>query len=82
MTSLTEPELTTPDRGLKKDALGTADIAFMLVSAAAPLTIVVGIAPHEDPAPWAAAGATWVLAGFGMQPRADAVRDAIGAGPG
>ena len=45
MTSLIDRELATPDRGLKKDALGTADIAFMLVSAAAPLTIVVGIAP-------------------------------------
>ena len=44
--------------------------------------LVVEIAPGADPAPWSAAGATWVLTQFGMQPRADAVREAIAAGPG
>ena len=39
------PAQVAGDRGLKKNALGTRDIVFMLVSAAAPLTIVVGIAP-------------------------------------
>lgn len=34
----------TPE-GLKKDVLGTASIAFIVVSAAAPLTIIAGIAP-------------------------------------
>jgi amino acid transporter len=34
-----------PRTELKKNAIGTRDIVFMLVSAAAPLTIVVGIAP-------------------------------------
>src|SRR6476620_11307102 len=34
-----------PGAELKKNAIGTRDIVFMLVSAAAPLTIVVGIAP-------------------------------------
>lgn len=39
---------TTPTRvpdGLKRDALRARDITFLLVSAAAPLTIVVGVAP-------------------------------------
>ena len=39
------PTNSTPAAGLKKNAIGTRDIVFMLVSAAAPLTIVVGIAP-------------------------------------
>jgi alkanesulfonate monooxygenase SsuD/methylene tetrahydromethanopterin reductase-like flavin-dependent oxidoreductase (luciferase family) len=43
--------------------------------------LVVEIAPGEDPAPWAAAGATWVLTGFGRQPRAAHVREVIEAGP-
>ena len=47
----------------------------------APFDIVAEIAPGEDPAPWRDAGATWVFTGFGRQPRADEVRDAIAAGP-
>ena len=43
--------------------------------------LIVEIAPAEDPAPWAAAGATWVLTGFGRQPRAAHVRQVIEAGP-
>jgi alkanesulfonate monooxygenase SsuD/methylene tetrahydromethanopterin reductase-like flavin-dependent oxidoreductase (luciferase family) len=43
--------------------------------------LVVEIAPGEDAEPWRAAGATWVLTGFGKQPRADAVREVIAAGP-
>ncbi|MCW2986906.1 MAG: class flavin-dependent oxidoreductase [Conexibacter sp.] len=34
-----------------------------------------------DPAPWAAAGATWSLIGFNAQPRLAEVRAAIAAGP-
>ena len=34
-----------------------------------------------DPAPWAAAGATWCLTGFGKEPTAAAVRAQIDAGP-
>ncbi|WP_367646033.1 APC family permease [Paenarthrobacter ureafaciens] len=41
----TVPPTPSLERGLKKNAIGTRDIVFMLVSAAAPLTIVVGIAP-------------------------------------
>jgi alkanesulfonate monooxygenase SsuD/methylene tetrahydromethanopterin reductase-like flavin-dependent oxidoreductase (luciferase family) len=47
----------------------------------APFDVVVTTAPAEDPGPWAAAGATWVLTGFGRQPREADVRAAIAAGP-
>jgi len=46
-----------------------------------PFDIVVEIRPGQDPAPWAAAGATWVLDAFGSQPREAEVRAAIDAGP-
>ncbi len=49
---------------------------------AGPFDLVVEIDPGEDPQPWAQAGATWVLTGFGRQPRLDDVRAAISAGPG
>jgi alkanesulfonate monooxygenase SsuD/methylene tetrahydromethanopterin reductase-like flavin-dependent oxidoreductase (luciferase family) len=49
---------------------------------AAGFDLVVEIPPGEDPRPWARAGATWVLTGFGPQPRADEVRAAIDAGVG
>jgi amino acid transporter len=42
---LAPPAPVNVDGSLKKNALGTRDIVFMLVSAAAPLTIVVGLAP-------------------------------------
>lgn len=43
--AMVPPAGADPRTELKKDAIGTRDIVFMLVSAAAPLTIVVGIAP-------------------------------------
>ena len=46
-----------------------------------PFDIVAEIEPGGDPGPWAAAGATWVLTGFGMQPSLGRVREAIQAGP-
>ena len=50
---------------------------------AGPFDLVAEIEePGADPGPWAEAGATWVLTAFGLQPRADAVREAIEAGPG
>jgi alkanesulfonate monooxygenase SsuD/methylene tetrahydromethanopterin reductase-like flavin-dependent oxidoreductase (luciferase family) len=39
--------------------------------------IVVDFPPGTDPEPWAAAGASWCLTGFGSAPTADAVRAAI-----
>jgi alkanesulfonate monooxygenase SsuD/methylene tetrahydromethanopterin reductase-like flavin-dependent oxidoreductase (luciferase family) len=41
--------------------------------------VVVTNPPGADCAPWEAAGATWCLTGFGMEPTADAVRAAIDA---
>jgi alkanesulfonate monooxygenase SsuD/methylene tetrahydromethanopterin reductase-like flavin-dependent oxidoreductase (luciferase family) len=46
-----------------------------------PFDIVAEIEPGDDPTPWQQAGATWVLTGFGRQPRLAAVREAIAAGP-
>ena len=43
--------------------------------------LVVEDAPGTDWAPWAAAGATWCLTGFGPQPAEADVRAAIAAGP-
>jgi alkanesulfonate monooxygenase SsuD/methylene tetrahydromethanopterin reductase-like flavin-dependent oxidoreductase (luciferase family) len=40
---------------------------------------VVTMPPGEDPEPWAAAGATWCLTGFGTQPDPAVVRAAIEA---
>jgi alkanesulfonate monooxygenase SsuD/methylene tetrahydromethanopterin reductase-like flavin-dependent oxidoreductase (luciferase family) len=46
-----------------------------------PFDIVAEIEPGDDPGPWQRAGATWVLTGFGRQPRLAEVRDAVAAGP-
>jgi hypothetical protein len=43
--------------------------------------LVVSNAPGTDPAPWAAAGATWCLTGFGKHPALAEVRAAIDDGP-
>jgi hypothetical protein len=43
--------------------------------------LVVELAPGAEAEPWAQAGATWVLTGFGSQPVAGEVRAAIDAGP-
>jgi alkanesulfonate monooxygenase SsuD/methylene tetrahydromethanopterin reductase-like flavin-dependent oxidoreductase (luciferase family) len=47
-----------------------------------PFDLVVEIDPGDEVEPWREAGATWVLTGFGRQPRAHDVQDAIDAGPG
>ena len=39
--------------------------------------LVATNAPGTDPTPWASAGATWCLVGFGPQPSRDAVEEAI-----
>jgi hypothetical protein len=41
--------------------------------------LVVTNPAGTDPAPWSEAGATWCLTGFGPQPTAAEVRDAIDA---
>lgn len=64
------------------DALAelTAEIASQRPPERGPFDFVVEIEPGEDPQPWHEAGATWVLTGFGRQPRVDDVRAAIAAG--
>ena len=46
-----------------------------------PFDMVAEIEPGDDPGPWERAGATWVLTGFGRQPRLDEVREVVAAGP-
>jgi alkanesulfonate monooxygenase SsuD/methylene tetrahydromethanopterin reductase-like flavin-dependent oxidoreductase (luciferase family) len=45
-----------------------------------PFDFVVDYPAGSDPAPWAAAGATWCLTGFGIQPTRAEVEEAIDAG--
>jgi alkanesulfonate monooxygenase SsuD/methylene tetrahydromethanopterin reductase-like flavin-dependent oxidoreductase (luciferase family) len=47
-----------------------------------PFDLVAEIQPGGAAEPWEAAGATWVLTDFELQPRLDEVREAIEAGPG
>jgi len=47
-----------------------------------PFDLVTEIQPGAAAEPWEAAGATWVLTDFELQPRLDDVREAIEAGPG
>jgi alkanesulfonate monooxygenase SsuD/methylene tetrahydromethanopterin reductase-like flavin-dependent oxidoreductase (luciferase family) len=44
---------------------------------AGPFDLVVDHPPHTDPAPWAAAGATWCLVDFGFQPTRAEVEQVI-----
>ena len=44
-TAATVEAAAPPSEGLRKNALGTWGIVFMVISAAAPLTIVAGVAP-------------------------------------
>src|SRR5207253_5842234 len=46
-----------------------------------PFDVVVTHPPGNDPQPWADAGASWCLTGFGNQPTEAAVTAAIDAGP-
>jgi alkanesulfonate monooxygenase SsuD/methylene tetrahydromethanopterin reductase-like flavin-dependent oxidoreductase (luciferase family) len=59
-----------------------AEIERQRPTAAGPFDLVVEIDPDGDAAPWAQAGATWVLTGFGRTPRVQDVQAAIDAGPG
>jgi alkanesulfonate monooxygenase SsuD/methylene tetrahydromethanopterin reductase-like flavin-dependent oxidoreductase (luciferase family) len=46
-----------------------------------PFDVVIEVSPGDDVAPWERAGASWVLTGFGAEPREAEVRAAIDAGP-
>jgi alkanesulfonate monooxygenase SsuD/methylene tetrahydromethanopterin reductase-like flavin-dependent oxidoreductase (luciferase family) len=43
--------------------------------------LVVELPPRSDPGPWEAAGATWVLTSFGLEPKEREVRATVEAGP-
>ncbi|MFD7257093.1 APC family permease [Streptomyces sp. NPDC059874] len=58
-----EPESTTPPE-LRRAALGTADISFFVVSAAAPLTVMAGVAPVAILLGGIGAPAGYLLAGI------------------
>lgn len=64
------------------DALGelAEDLAELREDSDGPFDLVVEIAPGADPAPWEAAGATWVLTSFDQTPVEEEVRAAIEAG--
>lgn len=57
------------------------EIAAMRAGDEHPFALVVEVSPGEDVGVWERAGATWVLTGFGRQPREAEVRAAIEAGP-
>lgn len=58
-----------------------AEIAQKRAPDQGPFDLVVEIDPGGEITPWAKAGATWVLTGFGPQPRQAEVLEAIGNGP-
>ena len=57
------------------------EIGELRPEASGPFDLVAEISAGDDPRPWEEAGATWVLVGFGRQPREAEVREAIAAGP-
>jgi alkanesulfonate monooxygenase SsuD/methylene tetrahydromethanopterin reductase-like flavin-dependent oxidoreductase (luciferase family) len=61
-------ELVAEVHGLRGEVAGAFDF-------------VVEVAPGEPVAPWQQAGATWVLCGFGSEPREAEVRATIERGP-
>lgn len=73
-------ELPGPD-ALAELAGEVADARTAAGRAGEPFDLVVEIEPGADATPWIEAGATWVLTGFGRQPREAGVRKAIEAGP-
>ena len=58
-----------------------AEVSGLRGPDAGPFDVVVANPPGTDPAPWAAAGATWCLTGFDSTPSEAGVRAAIDAGP-
>ncbi|WP_338695890.1 APC family permease [Streptomyces sp. Q6] len=64
--SVTSPKTTAPSAapGLRTGSLGTADISFFVVSAAAPLTVMAGVAPIAIALGGIGAPAGYLLAGL------------------
>ena len=65
------------------DALGelASELEDLRDDPEAPFDLVSEIDVGDDPAPWGAAGATWVLTSFDQSPLERAVREAIESGP-
>jgi alkanesulfonate monooxygenase SsuD/methylene tetrahydromethanopterin reductase-like flavin-dependent oxidoreductase (luciferase family) len=66
------------------DALAelAAEVRVPRTDPAREFDLVVDVPAGAEPGPWAAAGATWVLTGFGREPREQEVRETIQAGLG
>ncbi|MDQ0827617.1 amino acid transporter [Arthrobacter sp. B2I5] len=60
----TRPKTPSADGALKRNALGTGGIAFLVISAAAPLTVMAGVAPVAIGVAGIGAPAGYLLAGF------------------
>jgi alkanesulfonate monooxygenase SsuD/methylene tetrahydromethanopterin reductase-like flavin-dependent oxidoreductase (luciferase family) len=67
----------------RPDDLATfaAEIRDLRTGRSEPFDLIAEITPGGDPAPWEAAGATWVLTSIDSPPRLEEVRAAIEAGP-
>jgi alkanesulfonate monooxygenase SsuD/methylene tetrahydromethanopterin reductase-like flavin-dependent oxidoreductase (luciferase family) len=70
-------DLTGPD----DLAVFAEELAELRAGESNPFDLVAEIDPGGDPAPWEAAGATWVLTSFDRRAALGEVRDAIEAGP-
>jgi alkanesulfonate monooxygenase SsuD/methylene tetrahydromethanopterin reductase-like flavin-dependent oxidoreductase (luciferase family) len=70
-------DLTGPD----DLAVFAEELAELRAGESNPFDLVAEIDPGGDPAPWEAAGATWVLTSFDRRAALEDVRDAIEAGP-
>ena len=60
----TRPKTPSADGALKRNALGTGGIAFLVISAAAPLTVMAGVAPVAIGVAGIGAPAGYLLAGI------------------
>src|SRR5437870_874673 len=60
----TRPPTASADVALKRNAIGTGGIAFLVISAAAPLTVMAGVAPVALNVGGIGAPAGYLLAGI------------------
>jgi hypothetical protein len=63
------------------DSAPQADRARIEAGRNGPFDVVVDLPAGSAIGPWEEAGATWILADFGLQPREREVRETIEAGP-
>jgi alkanesulfonate monooxygenase SsuD/methylene tetrahydromethanopterin reductase-like flavin-dependent oxidoreductase (luciferase family) len=70
-------DLTGPD----DLAVYAAELADLQATESDPFDLIAEIAPGADPAPWEAAGATWILTSIDSPPKLEEVQAAAAAGP-